>query len=371
MPESGAWLPKANGANGDRAEDLVHQAELDLAEALAAELGRQVRGPQPALLDLLLQRRDSAVEAVLVELAEDRLDRPDLRAHEVAHPVELRWNSGSVEKSHAIAFRRVTRDDACSRSPPAVAVIAGAALQSSVGFGFALVAAPLLFAAASPAEAVGLMIVLGLEIEPADAADRAPPARSPSGATSTAVVAWSLPGALAGVAVLRALDELALQLLVTAGVLAALVVNLRAARRPPPPPGAAHEPPRWARPAAGLASGALNTSTSTGGPPVVLLLMSRGLRPGVVRDTLTASFVGFARRQRRGAAARRARGDAVPDAAALAALIPLTALGHLAAGRCSPASRRGAPTSACSPPCCSRPSPPGCSACCSRADRAV
>ena len=41
-----------------RAEDLVHQAELDLAEALAAEVGRQVGGPQAALLDLLLQRRD-------------------------------------------------------------------------------------------------------------------------------------------------------------------------------------------------------------------------------------------------------------------------------------------------------------------------
>ena len=46
----------------------------------------------------------------------------------------------------------------------AAAVMTGAALQSSVGFGFALVAAPLLFAATSPAEAVGLMIVLGLEI---------------------------------------------------------------------------------------------------------------------------------------------------------------------------------------------------------------
>ena len=42
-----------------------------------------------------------------------------------------------------------------------------------------------------------------------------------------AVVAWSLPGALAGVAILRSLDDVALQLLVTAGVLLALVVNLR------------------------------------------------------------------------------------------------------------------------------------------------
>jgi hypothetical protein len=38
----------------------VHQPELDLAEALPPRLGREVRGPQPALLDLLLQRRDRA-----------------------------------------------------------------------------------------------------------------------------------------------------------------------------------------------------------------------------------------------------------------------------------------------------------------------
>jgi uncharacterized membrane protein YfcA len=97
----------------------------------------------------------------------------------------------------------------------------------------------------------------------------------------------------------------------------------------PAAPGSAHEPPRWARPAAGLASGALNTSTSTGGPPVVLLLMSRGLRPSVVRDTLTASFLGFAPVS---AAALLLTGtdQAVPEAAAVAALVQLTALGHVA-----------------------------------------
>ncbi|HKH16690.1 MAG TPA: sulfite exporter TauE/SafE family protein [Solirubrobacteraceae bacterium] len=210
----------------------------------------------------------------------------------------------------------------------ACAVMAGAALQSSVGFGFALVAAPLLFAAASPAEAVGLMIVLGLEVSLLTLlTERRRP--EPAWRDVAAVVAWSLPGALAGVAVLRALDELALQLLVTAGVLSALVVNLRAARRAPPPPGSAHEPPRWARPAAGLASGALNTSTSNGGPPVVLLLMSRGLRPGVVRDTLTAAFVGLALVSAAALLLTRT-GEAVPDSAAVAALIPLTALGHVA-----------------------------------------
>ena len=67
----------------------MHQAELDLAEALPAEVGRQVRGPQPALLDLLLQRRVDAVEGAWSSSLNDRLDRPDLLAHELAHPVQL------------------------------------------------------------------------------------------------------------------------------------------------------------------------------------------------------------------------------------------------------------------------------------------
>ena len=87
LPESGAWLPKALGAERRGAEDLVHEAELDLAEALAAELGRQVRRPQAALAHLLLQRRQRAVELRTVEV--ERLQRPDLLADEAAHPVQL------------------------------------------------------------------------------------------------------------------------------------------------------------------------------------------------------------------------------------------------------------------------------------------
>ncbi len=43
----------------------------------------------------------------------------------------------------------------------AAAVAAGAALQSATGFGFSIVAAPLVFAVVDPEEAVGLLIVLG------------------------------------------------------------------------------------------------------------------------------------------------------------------------------------------------------------------
>jgi uncharacterized membrane protein YfcA len=210
------------------------------------------------------------------------------------------------------------------------AVMAGAALQSAVGFGFALVAAPLLYAAApSPEQAVGLMVVLGLEVNLLTLlAERRRP--DPVWADVVAVVAWSLPGALVGVAVLRALDAVALQLLVTAGVLATLAVTLRAERRARErAPRADALRGRWARPLAGLSSGALNSSTSTGGPPIVLLLMARGLRPQVVRDTLTTSFVGFAAVTATALVVTETS-EALPDATWVAALVPLTAAGQLA-----------------------------------------
>jgi uncharacterized membrane protein YfcA len=207
----------------------------------------------------------------------------------------------------------------------ALSVMAGAALQSAIGFGFALVAAPLLYAATSPPEGVGLTIVLGVEVSLLTlATERRRP--EPHWREVWPLLAWSLPGALAGVAVLRSLSPLALQLLVTAGVLAALAVTRRAARAAA---GPVHEPPRWSRPAAGLTSGALNTSTSTGGPPVVLLLMGRGIAPAKVRDTLTVVFLGFAPVSIV-ALAVTGTSDAVPGAGALAALVPVCALGHLA-----------------------------------------
>ena len=157
LPESGAWLPNATGANGLEPRISCMQAELDLAEALAAELGRQVGGPQAALAHLLLQRRDRAHEAVLAELLEDGLDRPDLLAHEVAHPVELRLELGlggevprhrtpilrrpmlrraSRERREARVVRGRRRPRALMPLVAAAAVAAGAALQSATGFGF-------------------------------------------------------------------------------------------------------------------------------------------------------------------------------------------------------------------------------------------
>ena len=70
----------------------MHQPELHLAEALAAQLRRQVRRPEAALLDALLDRLERALEGVAVQV--ERLERPDVLADDVAHPVQVRLELG-------------------------------------------------------------------------------------------------------------------------------------------------------------------------------------------------------------------------------------------------------------------------------------
>jgi uncharacterized protein len=207
-----------------------------------------------------------------------------------------------------------------------VAVLAGAALQSATGFGFALVSAPLLFAAADPGEAVGLLILLGLVVNlmTLGTEGRRP---QPLVRESLTMLAWAVPGVFAGALALRVLDKTALQVGVTLGVFATLAVRALARRRRAAD-GPGH-PPRWAAPATGLTSGALTTSTNTSGPPVVLYMLARGATPVQTRDTLTATFVGYSLL---GFAALLLSDidGVVPPAAALAALLPAVVLGHLA-----------------------------------------
>ena len=190
-------------------------------------------------------------------------------------------------------------------------------LQAATGFGFSLVAAPLLFAAIEPEPAVVLLGVLGLEVNllTLGTERRRPQPLQPSTAI---MLACAIPGALVGVAVLRALSPQALQVAVTLGVAGTL-----AARRV----REAHVP-AWV---AGFAAGALTTSTSTNGPPMLLHLLGRGATPEQVRDTLTVCFVALAPI---GAAALFGTGDPeLPSGVLLAALVPAVAAGHLVGRR--------------------------------------
>jgi uncharacterized membrane protein YfcA len=193
-------------------------------------------------------------------------------------------------------------------------IVAGALLQAATGFGFSLLAAPLTFAAVEPAPAVGLLLLLGAEVNLLTLAE----SRRPEFLRRSTVVmlACAAPGAFVGVAVLRALPAVALQILVTLGILGTLAARRGAGRR-------AHVP-AWA---AGLTAGALTTSTSTNGPPMLLHLLDQGAPPAAVRDTMTVGFLGLAVL---GAIALVVTGTpALPDATLVLGLLPAVLAAHL------------------------------------------
>jgi uncharacterized membrane protein YfcA len=199
----------------------------------------------------------------------------------------------------------------------AAAVAAGATLQSATGFGFSLVAAPLVFAAVGPQAAVGLLTLLGAQVSLMTLATEG---RRPQPAMRECVVllAAAVPGAVAGVAVLRALDVVALQIAVSLGVIGTLAVRRLATGHLP----------RWAGVPAGLVAGALTTSTTTSGPPLLVFLLGRQLTPEQMRDTLPVCFLGLSVI---GALALWATGTtaAIPEPWQIAALVPVTAAGQL------------------------------------------
>jgi uncharacterized protein len=162
----------------------------------------------------------------------------------------------------------------------AAIVLAGALLASATGFGFALLAAPLLFALLGPPRAVGVLLLLAVEVNALIlAAERRRP--RPLLRASATLLAWAAPGTVVGVVMLRVLDPFALQLALTAAILSTLVLRGRAVRRAP----------AWAAPAAGFTSGVLTTATTTNGPPLIVYLLGRGHDPSRVRDTLTFCFL--------------------------------------------------------------------------------
>lgn len=215
-----------------------------------------------------------------------------------------------------------------------IAVGSGAALQSATGFGFSLLSAPLLYAVLDPKPALGLLAALGLVVNLLTLlTERRQP--RPLVREVVILVGFALPGALLGVVVLRSLDAVALQLLLSAGVVATLAARHVATQRSAVVPVLADGPrPRapWAAPLAGLLSGALSTSTSTSGPPLLLHLLGRGARPSVVRDTLTACFISLGLVTPLALLVTRTT-EAVPERQHVLVLIPAVVVGHIAGRR--------------------------------------
>jgi uncharacterized membrane protein YfcA len=147
----------------------------------------------------------------------------------------------------------------------AVALVA-AVVQASTGLGFALILSPAVFALLEPESAVVAITVLGLALN----------GLVLFGERRRPLVAWrevgpilvaSVPGALCGVLILRALPKSVLQIAVGVAVIGAAVLRARARR---------------------------DATAPTPGDPrarVALWFAHRGLGPAEIRDSLSAAFL--------------------------------------------------------------------------------
>jgi uncharacterized protein len=165
----------------------------------------------------------------------------------------------------------------------AVAALAGAFVQSTTGFGFALVLSPALFAVMDPVEAVMALLVLGLALSLLVLFERGRPEHVDWRSLAPMLVA-ALPGLAVGAVALTQLSKSVLQVAVGVAVMAAAAWQLRRRRR-----GA--EPHRVPAGVAGFTSGALTTSINVSGPPIVLWLEGRGAPPEAFRASLAATFL--------------------------------------------------------------------------------
>jgi uncharacterized protein len=167
----------------------------------------------------------------------------------------------------------------------ALAALAGAFVQSATGFGFALVLSPALLAVLEPVEAVTTLLLLGLVLNVLVLFEHGRP-RNVDWRSLVPVLVAAVPGLVVGLVALTQLSKATLQVAVgVAVVLAAAWQLLRPARpvRIPPSSG-------WL---AGFVSGALTTSISVSGPPVVIWLEARGMPPEEFRASLAVSFFAF------------------------------------------------------------------------------
>ncbi len=167
-----------------------------------------------------------------------------------------------------------------------LACAGGAALQATAGFGFALLAAPILVHVLGATEAVGLLGVLSVLVNALTL--RGGRRRDAAGPTVLTLELLRLAGPVAagllgGALLLGTVPDAALQGVLAVVVLAALVLQGH--------PDAA-TPPRGAwRLAAGLGAGVMTTTIGVNGPPMVLWLRARGATPAQLRATLAVAFL--------------------------------------------------------------------------------
>ena len=162
-----------------------------------------------------------------------------------------------------------------------VAALLAGTVTGLTGFGLALISTPLLLFVYEPRTVVVLTVFFSIFINIAVVWDSWREARRP---LALALLLPSVVGVVLGAEVLRVLDPLYIRLAVGAVVVFSALVLMRDVRLP-------GSGTRWGPVVAGSASGALSTSTGLAGPPIVLLLASRGLPKAEFRSTSALYFL--------------------------------------------------------------------------------
>jgi len=160
------------------------------------------------------------------------------------------------------------------------ALLAGT-VSGLTGFGLALISTPLLLFVYDPRTVVVITAALAIFINLAVVWDSW---RDAQRRLVLALLPPAFVGIVAGAEVLRVVNPLYIRLAVGVVVVFSALLLLRDIRLP----GAET---RWGTVVAGSASGALSTSTGLAGPPIVLLLASRGLPKRVFRGSSAMYFL--------------------------------------------------------------------------------
>ena len=157
-------------------------------------------------------------------------------------------------------------------------VLIASTAQAVSGFGFALLAVPLMSAVVSPQDAVIVATLLGAV---SAVSQSVRDAHATEMIMARRLVTSAFIGMPFGLVLFSFASEDVLRLSLGWVVIVATVLIARDFRL---------EGGRSAEYAMGLLSGALSTSLSTNGPPLVFLLQARGLQPQAFRSTINTVF---------------------------------------------------------------------------------
>lgn len=161
-----------------------------------------------------------------------------------------------------------------------VSLVCGTAatVQALTGFGFALVAVPLLAMMIDPVDAVVVATVVGLVLTSlASHRERAHVVKAPA----LRMTLGGFVGMPVGLLVLTRLDASGLRVVIAVVIVGLVLLLWRGVR------GGTGVAAQWG---SGAVSGALLTSTGLNGPPLVLTLQSMELQPQAFRATLQRIF---------------------------------------------------------------------------------